>query len=512
MSRPLRVGVAPPRVGVVGYMHEVNALADPITLGDGLQTADAPGGLESVWEAGAVITRLRELRQVEIVEFPVWEFGASGPLADDDFNAMLEGTVAALRDAGPLDAVAVAGHGAGRTITDLDADATFLRAVRTAVGDVPLVAVLDFHANLSPAMVDLCDVVVGYRTNPHVDIVERLREAGDHLHRLLDTPGTVRARCRLPMVLPQIAQLTTPGEPLGEVSALAESLRVPPIRNISLFGGFSLGDVPDCGVSVCVTADVGHGQAALEAASALARRTWSLRPQYRLRCVPLDEAVRRAMQAVAGECEPVILADTADNPGGGAPGNTTFLLRALADAGATDVVMGLQCDPAVVTAAWAAGVGAGLRVVFNEGSAQPLATPFAADATVLALVDGVLVPTRGVYKGANRYPGRSCALDLGGIRIGVSSYKVQCADDDTLRHVGLDPAPAKVVVVKSRGHFRAGFDHLFAPHQIVEVGAPGVATTELATVEWQHLPRPVFPLDDVADWVPVVQLHGEVAR
>jgi microcystin degradation protein MlrC len=493
-------------------MHEVNALADPITLGHGLQTADTPGGLEAVWEAGAVITRLRELRPVEIVELPVWEFGASGPLLDADFLAMLEGTVGALRDAGPLDAVAVAGHGAGRTITDLDADATFLRAVREVVGDVPLVAVLDFHANLSPAMVDLCDVVVGYRTNPHVDIVERLREAGDHLHRLLDAPGTVRARCRLPMVLPQIAQLTSPDEPLGEVEVLADSLREPPIRNISLFGGFSLGDVPDCGVSVCVTADAEHDQEATEVATILADRIWALRPRYRLHCVPVDEAVRRALRAVAGECEPVILADTADNPGGGAPGNTAFLLRALAEAGAIDVVMGLQCDPAVVAAAWAVGVGASLRVVFNEGSARPLATPFAAEATVLALNDGVLVPTRGVYAGANRYPGRCCALDLGGIRVAVSSHKVQCADDDTLRHAGLDPAAAKVVVVKSRGHFRAGFDHLFAPHQIVEVGAPGVATTELDTIEWQHLPRPVFPLDDVTGWVPVVQLHGEVTR
>ena len=501
-----------PRVGVVGYMHEVNALADPITIGHGLQTAETPGGLESVWEAGGVITRLRELREVEIVEFPVWEFGASGPLLDVDFRTMLDGTLQALRDAGPLDAVAVAGHGAGRTITDLDADTTFLRAVRDVVGDVPLVAVLDFHANLSPAMVDLCDVVVGYRYNPHTDVVDRLREAGDHIHRLLDTPGTVRARCRLPMVLPQIAQLTSPDEPLGEVEALADSLRVPPIRNVSVFGGFSLGDVPDCGVSVCVTADAGHEREATEVAAIVAERIWALRPRYRLHCVPVDQAVQRAMQAVAGECEPVILADTADNPGGGAPGNTTFLLQALSAAGATDVVMGLQHDRGVVRTAWEAGAGAMVRVVFNAGSERPLATPFASDATVLALADGVLVPTRGMYAGANRYPGKCCALDLGGIRIAVSSHAVQCADDDTLRHVGLDPAGAKVVVVKSRGHFRAGFDHLFAPHQIVEVGAPGVATTELHSVEWQHLPRPVFPLDDVHGWTPEVQLHGGTAQ
>jgi microcystin degradation protein MlrC len=497
----------PPRVGVIGYMHEVNALADPVTLGDGLMSAETPGG---------VISHLRRLRPVEIVELPVWEFGASGPLLDDEFRTMLDGTLNALRAAGPLDAVAMLGHGAGRTVSataddDLDPDATFLRAVRSVVGDVPLVAVFDFHANLSPAMCELCDVVVGYRTNPHVDIVDRLHEAADHIHRLLDRPGTVRAWCRLPMVLPQIAQLTTAHEPLGEVVALGETMLAAPIRNVSIFGGFSLSDVPHCGVSVCVTADAGHDALAAEVALTLATAAWDRRARYRLHCVPLADAVTEAVRAAAGGHAPVILADTADNPGGGAPGNTTFVLDALRRAGVSDVVMGLQCDAAVVAAAWTAGAGARVCVEFNAGSTRPLATPLVAEATVLALTEGVLVPTRGVYAGANRYPGRCCALDLGGIRIGVSSRKVQCADDDTLRHVGLHPAGAKVVVVKSRGHFRAGFDHLFEPHQIIEVGAPGVATSDLATVAWQHLPRPVFPLDPVVEWSPEVQLHGRGA-
>jgi microcystin degradation protein MlrC len=187
----------------------------------------------------------------------------------------------------------------------------------------------------------------------------------------------------------------------------------------------------------------------------------------------------------------------ADNPGGGAPGTSTFVLRALLDAGVTGVVMGLQCDPAVVDAAWASGVGADVEVTFNAGSDRPLAEPCTVSATVLSLRDEPLQPTRGVYAGSTRHPGRSCALRLGGIEIGVSSHAVQCADDDTLRHVGLDPTAARVVVVKSRGHFRAGFDHLFTDEQIIEVGAPGVATPELHTLPWQHLPRPVFPLDDV---------------
>ena len=181
-----------------------------------------------------------------------------------------------------------------------------------------------------------------------------------------------------------------------------------------------------------------------------------------------------------------------------------------------DVVIGLQCDPRVVERAWAAGVGADLEVEFNEGSDRPMAVPFRTRATVLELVDDVLVPTRGVYAGSRRHPGRSCALRLHeggprGIGVGVSSHAVQCADDDTLRHVGLEPARASVVVVKSRGHFRAGFDHLFHDDQIIEVAAPGVATSDLHSVVWQHLPRPVFPLDAIDRFEPSVVVK-EVAR
>lgn len=495
------------RVGLVGYMHEVNALAAPVTLGFGLQVADTPGGLAATWEAGGAMRRLRELRDVEFVELPVWEFGASGPLVDDDFQTVLHDVRARLQAAGPVDALLVFGHGAGRTTADLDSDGTFLRMLREEAGAVPLVMVLDFHANVSPAMCDLVDVMVGYRTNPHVDIVERSVEAAEHVHRLLDGARSVVAMCRPPMVLPQLAQNTLPGEPLHDVMALAEARCVPPIRNVSVFGGFSLGDVPDCGVSVCVSADAGADLRAAAVAEEIAAMAWQLRSRYRLRATPMPDAVAEAMRACRGERPPVILADTADNPGGGAPGNTTFLLKAMLEAGAHDVVMGLQCDRAVVEAAWEVGVGATVHVCFNEGSADPFAEPLHCVAEVLALVHEPLVPTKGVYDGSTRHPGKCCALRIDGVSIAVSSHKVQCADDDTLLHAGLRLAAARVTVVKSRGHFRAGFAHLFADDQIIEVGTPGVATAEIDRIEWQHMPRPVFPLDDIGTWTPRASLH-----
>lgn len=520
------------RVGVVGYAHEVNGFAAPITLGHGIDVARRPGGLAGSWEAGPLVRALGGAptghdHGTEVVELPVWEFGASGPLRGDDFRTLLADVLDGLRDATgarPLDGLVVLGHGAGRTTDDLDPDATFLHALRAAVGpDAPIVVVLDFHANVSTEMVTAVDAVVGYRTNPHVDIADRLVEAASHVHRLLDGAATAVVHRRMPMVLPQIAQLTAPDQPLGEVMAQAIERIVPPVRNVSVFGGFSLADVPCSGVSVCVTIDRDERDLGERVVDDLCRELWDRRSRYRLHAVPLDDAVGIALDACAGRRPPVLMADVADNPGGGAPATSPYVLRELLAAGAAacgDVVMGLQCDRAVVERAWALGVGATATFVLNEGSTHPLAPQLTLEADVVALTDGPLVPTRGVYANSTRHPGRCCALRVGRLLLGVSSHPVQCADDDTLRHAGLDPAGAHVVVVKSRGHFRAGFAHLFTDDRIVEVGAPGVATPELHTLPWEHLPRPVFPLDefdlDSVTFEPVtfepVTLDPEVAR
>ena len=501
----------PPRIGITGFAHETNALAAAVTLGDGLQIAATPGGLAATWEAGPLLARLRELGDVEIVELPVWEFGASGPLDGHAFRTVVAQVTAALHAAGPLDALAVLGHGAGTSTDDRDTDGTFLTAVRSQVGaHVPLGAVLDFHANLSAAMVEACDIIVGYRTNPHVDIHDRLVELAEHLHQALAGRRTTIAWCQLPLVVPQIGQLTAPTEPFGRVIYHGQQLVTGSVRNVSVFGGFSLGDTEHCGASVAVAADVGHEASAAAAAHELAEHLWSLRSEYRIAATPLAAAVHEAGRAASGRRSPVILADVADNPGGGAPCNSTFVLRALLDAGVQHVVLGLQCDAAVVAAAFAAGVGAQIDIEFNRDSTHPLAQPLTCQAEVLALTTASLMPNRGVYAGSTRHPGPSCALRIEGVQVGVSSYKVQCADDDTLRFVGLQPDLARVVVVKSRGHFRAGFDHLFADDQIIEVGAPGVATVALDTIDWKYLPRPVWPLDEIDDWQPIVRLQAEV--
>lgn len=486
------------RVGLLGYAQETNALAAPVRVRDGYRPDRQPGGLGADWQAGPAVEVL-EQSGAEVVELPVLELPAGGPVDDSDFAGYLAETQAALRAAGPLDALLVLGHGAGTTTDGTDADGAYLDLLRRAVGPQPPIGVvLDLHANVSAAMVASVDAIVGYRTNPHVDVADRAREAAALTLKAASGEELEVAWCSLPLLISQVGQLTTGSEPLGAIIERSQDMATGPIRNISVFGGFSLGDSPDAGLSVTVTAATacaGTGPDPSTVAREVAACAWARRHDYRASATPLAQAVERARN----DSGPLLLADVADNPGGGAPGNSTAILSALVAAGATDVQVGLQCDPALVAEAFDAGIGANITAMFNRGSAVRLARPFRAPAIVTALQTAPYRPTVGVYAGAVVEPGDACCLDLGGLRVGVSSRPVQVSDPGLLEHVGLDPRCCRVLVVKSRGHFRAGFAHLFKESEIVEVDAPGYAPVDLTRLTPVRLRRPIYPLDRELD-------------
>lgn len=485
------------RVALLGYSHEVNSLAPVTRLEQGYDARRRPGGLAEAWESAAFVRRLRELREVDFVELPVWEIPPGGPMDAGDFAGFLADIESGLRTDGPFDAVAIFGHGAGTTTTDADADGTYMRLVRDIVGSaVPVVAILDFHANISAAMLESCDSCVGYLTNPHVDIAERLVEMAELLHRLLDGERFARAWTHLPLIAAQIGLLTDPAEPMGRVIGEALSWRTERHLNVSVYGGFSLADSADCGMSVVITSLREHQSEAAELARRIADRLWAVRAEFRFRTT----SVAAAVDAIRFRERKFLLADVADNPGGGGSGSTIHLLEAVHAAGIDGVQVGVIRDPFVVADAWSAGVGAKFVAEFNRSTDDPFAQPRSFDARVVALGEGWFTPRTGMMAGAALNVGRTCALDIGGVLVGVSERPFQVTDPDVLRHAGLTPESARVIVLKSRGHFRAGFADGFENHEILEVGAPGLATNDLESIAWRRLPRPVFPLDRDVAW------------
>ena len=429
--------------------------------------------------------------------------GAAGAVEHAYYLEVKDEILRRLKAELPVDGVYFCEHGAAVTTEISDPDGDLFSAVRALVGpDVPLVSTLDLHANVSEKMVESTDILISYLTNPHVDHFERGAEAARAMVELMAGLKTETAFIRLPLQAPQVTQLTATG-PYGEVIDRGQSRLDETILNVSILSGFTYGDTPENGMAFIVTARDDEGRAR-RLCRELAEHTWAERHRFVRRLTSLDDCIRRAVEV--GEDKtlpPIIIADVADNPGGGGRGNTTWLLHGLLQAGAKEAVVGVFFDAALAAEAHALGVGKTFSARFNRDEASPYSKPFEAGARVRALSSGdVIGRPGGTVAGRTTALGPTAALDLGGVTVVVVSKRVQCFDSGFFETFGVDVGAARTVVVKSRGHFRAGFAHLFKPEQVIEADAPGLTSPNLANFTFTGYRRPIFPLDPETTWQP----------
>lgn len=498
-----------PKVAILGFHLESNAFS-PLSV-----EADF---LAQCWEQGEDITRLARGASRLPSEVPGFyarmdELGAwtpaplivigappGGPASASVWRAFLEEAETRLRAALPVDAVYVANHGASSAEGQDDTEGELMGRLRAIVGpQVPIVASHDLHCNVSEQTVEALDGLISYRTNPHVDQRERAADAADMIHEILGGTRMVSAYVRLPLTPPSVT-LSTASGPYADLVALGASLMQKPgegpIANVSVCSGFVFSDLPKCGLTVTVTAR-GDLQAARRAALRLARAGWADRKRY----VADTVEVARAVELAGAASQPLLFADVADNPGGGGGGNTTWLLRAFHEARIPGVVLGVFVDPELAAQATRLGEGAEFDAVFNRVETD-YARRYQARARVLRLTDGEGMGRRGILRGRKFSLGASCLLELvdSGMRVVVGSLRRQLAEPAMLEMHGIDIAQARHVVVKSRGHYRAGFDEFFPNDRIHDVDSPGLTTPNLKQIAFRRLPRPVWPLDDAAAW------------
>ena len=509
---------AGPRVALAGIILESNAFAPPARAADFREKLYLEGAALlaearrapslAPGEVSAFLRAMDETGPWQPVPCLLTACPPKGPVEAGFFRTCLTGIVAALEAAKPVDAVYLAQHGGMTAEDDPDPDGTLIAAVRAAVGpEAKIVVTLDLHANVSERMVEAGDLLIAYQTNPHVDMRLRGEEAAVTLRKLLAGTRAETAFIRLPLVPPSVTLLTAEG-PYGEMIAYGQR-RLQElggrILNVSILGGFAFSDTPKNGVAILVA-----GRDDLAAARDLAREIaalgWAERHRFTRRLTPLDAAVDLALATAADPARPaVIFSDAGDNPGGGGGGDTTALLTALAAAGATGVLIGGFFDRALAEEARGLGVGARFEAVFNRDGGGRYAERLALPARVLALSDGDLVGRLGLFAGRRLALGPCAALALGadeGIAAVVVSSRQQAADPVFFEAFGLDIAAARVVAVKSRGHFRAGFAPWFPPEQVYEVDTPGLTSPVLERLAWRGLPRPVYPLDQDTEWTP----------
>jgi microcystin degradation protein MlrC len=497
---------ANPRIAVLGFSIECNKFAPPATK--------AHFEARTYLEGEAILDEARRPTPTMLPETPgfVAAMDATGPwtplgivLAMSEpngpvehafFEELLDTVTRGLGAVLPLDGVYFCAHGAAITTEEDDPEGVMFERIRDVLGpDLPVVATFDLHANVSDRMVDKIDAFIGYRTNPHLDMRERGQEAAAALRELLAGAKTDRVRLRLPIVPPTVTLLTAAG-PYAEMIELGQRKMNPAIMNVSVMGGFAYADTAKNGLSVIITARSDR-KAAASLANEIAQYGWEQRSRFYPKLTSLDAAVQKAL-AVAGDPsqKPLAFADVADNPGGGGRGNTMYLLRAFVEAGVKGAMVGVIYDPPLAVEAHRHGLHYHFDAQFNRGETTKFSEPWNAPARVVALHDGNCVGRRGIYAGTRLALGPCAALAIGGITVVVVSHRVQCADPIFFEMMGLDIAKARSVAVKSRGHFRGGFDEFFGPDQIVAVDLPGLTSPMLSRFEWTRLPRPVIPLDD----------------
>ncbi len=418
---------------------------------------------------------------------------AGGTITEETLDFLTERLVTRLKQALPLDAVFLSLHGAAASAKEDDVEGHVLQAVREVVGrDIPVVVAFDHHANITRRMVECADLLVGHETQPH-DPPATGRKVAKLLFRMLrgEIRPTVRWR-KIPMITPQDQFLTSAG-PMKEWFDLARQMETRRgVLDVSPYPMQPWLDVAEGGWSVIVHTD---NDAALADTLAveIADKAWSLREQFwRSERVAPAEAVR---QAVAAEKGLVILSDTGDSVYGGAPGDSTCILKAMLEQQVSCPAFVPMIDPEALQAALAAGVGARITVELGGKFDHVFSQPVRVTGNVTAVSHGFTVDLRDRGICDLR---QTALLEVGEIRIALLSHRSFAVNHPVLyTHLGLDIADAKMVVVKTASNFQ-----FFSRWRsgLIRVDSPGTTQSDLTAFRWQRIPRPTYPLDELADW------------
>jgi len=483
------------RIALGGISHETNTYADPISGLTDLDRFVVRRG-DRLLKARGTETFMAGFLDAcdEIRAEPVptlWAYAnPSGTITADTYLALRDELLSRLAATLPVDAVVLELHGAGVVEGNDDLEGDLGAEVRRLVGhDVPIVAALDLHGNVTDRMAETFDAFFGNQLYPHTDGRERGYEAVAAIpHILAGTWAPVIHVEHLPMLLPPAT--TDPGEPAAEMNELCRATEERPgVIDCTVFHGFPYVDVPHVGVHVVVTTHQDH-----ELAAACAREVgnwiWENRERFRKEAHSPDSAVQTARQLAAAGTQPVVINETCDNPGGGAPGDGTHLLGAMLDADLQDAAFGFVADPEVAEQAHRAGVGARLDVRLGGKHGDLHGPPIELSCVVRTLTDGRIV-LQHMMRGVLVDLGPSARLRCDGVDVIVTSEPFQTMDAEVFLLHGIDVTRCSVVGLKSSQHFRAGFRHLAGA--ILTADAPGLTTNQVEVFDHPRAGRPLWP-------------------
>jgi len=402
---------------------------------------------------------------------------------------------------GGCDAVLLDLHGAMVAHGADDGEGELLRRIRAVAADVPLAVALDLHGNITQTMVDAADVMVGFKTYPHVDMYETGEHAARLLFDWLDGGARPRLAWAQPPLLSHTLRSATGEGAMQRAVQRARQMEAEGLPAATVFAGFSLADIRDAGVSI-VTVGRDRDQAQ-QAADELAQQVWAERDGLVYRSEPLADSVARA-RGLKQPGKPVLLLDHGDNVMSGGTCDTTTLLEECLRQAMTGIGVGPLADAATVAQAFAAGIGSRLKVSLGnkvpQGLPLPQPPPFECEVSVRALGDGRFRITGPIYTGETWAMGRTVVLQHEAFTAVVSERPMEPLDLAVFESVGIDPRAFDWLLLKSRMYCRPSFVPIAAG--LVECDSRGVCSSDYGLFRFTNLRRPIYPLDPQAVFAP----------
>ncbi len=412
----------------------------------------------------------------------------AGPTTRAAYETLRDEMLAEVRAALPLDVVLIGAHGAMVADGYDDCEGDLLARIRDLVGPKAVIgAELDPHCHISTTMLDAADYLVCFKEYPHIDFMERAEELVELCLRAARgevRPVTACFDCRM------IGIYHTPREPMRSYVDRLKALEGRDgVLTISVAQSFPWGDVPDMGTKILVTTD--NDLAGAEAlAERLGRELIGLRGQTGPQYLTIDEALDKGLSHNEGT---VVIADSADNPGGGAPSDASFVLERLIERRIGDVAYGPFWDKVAVELCFAAGVGArmDLRLCGKVG-------PMSGRTLDLKIEVLALARDHSQSFGAGRMAlGDAAAIRVlggaDGLDLVVVSHRNQASGRELFTDLGIDLAQKRLVIVKSSQHFHAAFSPI--AREVLYIGGPGAIATTLTTLDYRRIQRPMWPMD-----------------
>ena len=416
----------------------------------------------------------------------------SGYVEKGAYEDMCEAIVGAIRTG--CDAAFLALHGAMVAEHVDDGEGELLRRIRAVAPRLPIAVGLDFHSHMTAAMVANASVITGYRTYPHVDMGETGERAGRTLGRALH--GEVEPV----MVWGTRAMMTstlvhTPArQPMKDVVDLAIAAEAGgAVLAASVFGGFPHADVPHLSCSAVIVCDR-RTDAGLALLDRLLDLAWERREAFLYRGAPLARQIAHARTLGEG---PIVLVDHGDNTASGGTQDVMSVIAEVARQGLEDVVAGPICDPEGVRRILEAGTAASVTLPLGGKVDMPQVglrgRPLAVTGRVTRITEGEFVVTGPMATGTRVRMGRTAVLDTGPLQLVVSERRSEPFDLGVFTHCGIDPTRKRYVLIKSRQHFRAGFEPI-ARH-IVLCDGDGCTSSDLSRFTYRNRRRPLYPFE-----------------